>query len=49
MPSSYKANGKALVDLARAETNHDMKAEIVKKMSLVQSKETTEYMMEILK
>ena len=42
-------NGKALVDLARAEKDPDMKQEIVKKMSLVHSKEVTDYMMEILK
>ncbi len=42
-------NGKALVDLARAEKDPGMRTEIVKKMSLVQSKEVTDYMMEILK
>jgi hypothetical protein len=42
-------NGKALVDLARAEKDPHMKEEIVKKMSLVHSKEVTDYMMEILK
>jgi HEAT repeat protein len=42
-------NGKALVDLARAEKDPAMKQEIVKKMSLVHSKEVTDYMMEILK
>ncbi|HEX4228197.1 MAG TPA: HEAT repeat domain-containing protein [Bryobacteraceae bacterium] len=42
-------NGKALVDLARAEKDPQMKEEIVKKMSLVHSKEVTDYMMEILK
>jgi HEAT repeat protein len=42
-------NGKALVDLARAETDPEMKREIVKKMALVQSKETQDYMMELLK
>ena len=42
-------NGKALVDLARAEKDPDMKQEIVKKLSLVHSKETTDYMMELLK
>jgi HEAT repeat protein len=42
-------NGKALVDLARAEKDPAMKEEIVKKMSLVHTKETTDYMMEILK
>ncbi len=42
-------NGKALVALARAEKDPGMKQEIVKKMSLVHSKEVTDYMMEILK
>lgn len=42
-------NGKALVNLARAEKDPQMKEEIVKKMSLVHSKEATDYMMEILK
>jgi hypothetical protein len=42
-------NGKALVDLARTETDPEMKREIVKKMSLVRSKETQDYMMELLK
>jgi len=42
-------NGKALVELARTETDPEMKREIVKKMALVQSKETQDYMMELLK
>lgn len=42
-------NGKALVDLARAEKNPQMKEELVKKMALIQSKEVADYMMEILK
>ena len=42
-------NGKALVDLARSEKDLEMKREIVNKMSLVHSKEVTDYMMEILK
>ncbi len=42
-------NGKALVDLARAEKNPEMKAEIARKMSLVHSKEVTDYMMEVLR
>ena len=44
-----QGNGKALVDLARNEKDPAVKREIVKKMSLVQSKEVTDYMMEILK
>ena len=42
-------NGKALVELARSEKDPAMKGEIVKKMSLVRSKEVTDYMMEVLK
>jgi hypothetical protein len=42
-------NGKGLVDLARAEKDPKWKQEIVQKMSLVHSKEVTEYMMEVLK
>jgi hypothetical protein len=42
-------NGKALVDLARGEKDPAMKEQIVKKMSLIQSKEVTDYMMEVLK
>jgi HEAT repeat protein len=42
-------NGKALVSLARSEKDPAMKQEIVKKMSLIHSKEVTDYMMELLK
>jgi len=42
-------NGKAMVDLARAEKDPQMKQEIVKKMALIHSKDVTDYMMEILK
>ena len=42
-------NGKALVELARTETDPAMKRDIVNRMSLVHSKETTDYMMELLK
>jgi hypothetical protein len=42
-------NGKALVELARAEKDPQMKQEIVGKMALVRSKEVTDYMMEVLK
>ena len=44
-----QGNGKALVDLARSEKDPEMKAEIVKQMSLVHSREVTDYMMEVLK
>ena len=38
-----------LVALARAEKNPDMKKEIVSKLSLMKSKEATDYLMELLK
>ena len=44
-----QGNAKALVELARNETNPEMKREIVGKLALMQSKESKEYMMEILK
>ncbi len=44
-----QGNGKALVGLARSEKDPEMKTEIVKQMSLVHSKEITDYMMEVLK
>jgi len=42
-------NAKGLVDLARAETNPEMKKAIVSKLALIHSKESTDYMLEILK
>ena len=42
-------NGKALVELARSEKDPEMKKEIVSKMALIHSKETADYMMEILR
>lgn len=42
-------DGKALINLARAEKDPEMKREIVSKLALVHSKEATDYMMEILK
>ena len=42
-------NGKALVDLARAEKNPEMKKEIVSKLSVMKSKEAMDYLMELLK
>ena len=42
-------NGKALVELARSEKDPQMKRKIIEKMSLVHSKEVTDYMMELLK
>jgi HEAT repeat protein len=44
-----QGNGKALVELARNEKDPEVKKEIVNKMSLVHSKEVTDYMMEILR
>jgi tetratricopeptide (TPR) repeat protein len=42
-------NAKTLVDLARAEKSPDLKKEIVSKLSLMKSKEATDYLMELLK
>ena len=42
-------NGKALVDLARAEKNPEMKKEIVSKLSNMKSKEALDYLLELLK
>jgi tetratricopeptide (TPR) repeat protein len=42
-------NGKALVDLARAEKNPEMKKEIVSKISNMKSKEALDYLLELLK
>ena len=42
-------NAKALVDLARAEKNLDIKKEIVSKLSIMKSKDATDYLMELLK
>ncbi len=42
-------NGKALVDLARSEKDPQLKRRIIEKMALVHSKETTDYMLELLK
>jgi tetratricopeptide (TPR) repeat protein len=43
-----QSNAKALVDLARKENNPGMKQEIVQKLSIMHSKEATQYMMELL-
>jgi tetratricopeptide (TPR) repeat protein len=42
-------NAKALVDLARAEKNAEMKKEIVSKLSIMKSKDATDYLLELLK
>jgi hypothetical protein len=41
-------NAKALVDLARKESNPAMKNQLVQKLSIMHQKESTEYMMELL-
>ncbi|HKC25984.1 MAG TPA: HEAT repeat domain-containing protein [Thermoanaerobaculia bacterium] len=43
-----QGNAHALVELARAEKDRRMKAEIVEKLSTMQTKEATDYMLEIL-
>ena len=42
-------NQKALVDFARRETDPALKREIVSELSRMQSKEATDYLMELLK
>jgi hypothetical protein len=42
-------NAKALVDIARKEPNVETKREIVRKLTMMHSKEATDYMMELLK
>ncbi len=42
-------NGKALVDLARAEKDASLKREIVQKLSIMKTPEATDYMLELLK
>lgn len=42
-------NATALVGLARAEKNPEMKKDIVSKLSNMKSKEATDYLMELLK
>jgi HEAT repeat protein len=42
-------NGKALVDIARSEKDEQLKEKAVQKMSLLHSKEVTDYMLEVLK
>lgn len=43
-----QGNAKALVDLARKETNPEMKKAIVSRLSIMGSKDSTEYMLELL-
>ena len=42
-------NATALVTLARAEKNIELKKEIVQKLSVMKSKEATDYLLELLK
>jgi HEAT repeat protein len=42
-------NATALISLARAEKSPEMKKEIVSKLSLMKSKEATDYLLELLK
>jgi len=44
-----QSNATGLVSLARAEKNVDLKKEIVSKLSVMKSKEATDYLMELLK
>lgn len=43
-----QGNAKALIEIARKETDPGLKQEAVKKLSLIDSKEATDYLMEIL-
>ncbi len=43
-----QSNAKALIELARRETNPEMKKDIVSKLAVMHSKEAQDYMMEIL-
>jgi hypothetical protein len=43
-----QGNAKALIEIARQETDPELKQEAVKKLSLIGSKEATDYLMEIL-
>jgi HEAT repeat protein len=42
-------NAKGLVDIARKESNPEMKRDIVQKLTMMKSKEGTDYLMELLK
>jgi HEAT repeat protein len=44
-----QGNAKGLIEIARKETDPELKKEAVQKLSLMHSKEATDYMMEILK
>jgi HEAT repeat protein len=42
-------NAKAMVDIAKKESNPEMKRDIVQKLTMMKSKEATDYLMELLK
>lgn len=42
-------NAKALVDIARKESNPEMKRDIVQKLTMMKSKDAADYLMELLK
>ena len=44
-----QGNATGLVSLARAEKNVELKKDIVSKLSVMKSKEATDYLMELLK
>ena len=43
-----QGNGKALVEIARKETNMELKKQIVQELSVMKSKEGTDYLLELL-
>ena len=44
-----EANARGLVELARQEKDPELKRHIISQLALIHSKESTDYMMEILK
>ena len=44
-----QGNAKALIEIAKQETDPSLKREAVQKLSIMGSKEATDYMMELLK
>ena len=43
-----KGDAKALIDIARKETNPELRREVVSRLSTMKSKEATDYMVELL-
>ena len=43
-----QSNARALIDLAKKETNRTLKREILQKLSVMGNKEAVDYMLEIL-